>query len=151
MNAGKFDSFETIQSVFDEIRRLNNRLRWLGDHVHADLGLTAVKRSLLLSLEREGPRTVPELARERLVSRQIIQTQINELIAAGLVEPIENPRNRRSHRIALTKQGGETLGRMAERERGILGRAGSPLPAERMAELAADLHQIREHLEGLEG
>ncbi len=143
------DSFETVQTVFDEIRRLNNRLRWLGDHVHADLGLTAVKRSLLLSLERDGTLTVPELARERLVSRQIIQTQINELLAEGLVESVPNPRNRRSRRIALTEAGRGLLDSMETREKQILKETGLPIPDDRMETLAADLRTIRERLEGV--
>jgi len=135
------------QQLFEEIRRLHNRLRWLGDQVHEDMGQTSAKRSLLLSLFREGPCTVPELAKERLVSRQIIQTQINLLLEEGLVTPRSNPRHKRSKQMALTRKGRDLVERMLAREAALLEDIGSPLSPAEVTESAHSLSLIREHLE----
>lgn len=135
------------QQLFEEIRRLHNRLRWLGDQIHEDMGQTSAKRSLLLSLHREGPSTVPDLARERLVSRQIVQTQINLLLEDGLVAPRVNPRHKRSRHLALTRKGRDLVERMLAREAALLEDIGSPLTPSEVAGAARSLAQIRAHLE----
>jgi len=135
------------QDLFEEIRRLHNRLRWLGDQVHEDAGQTSAKRSLLLSLHREGPCTVPELARERLVSRQIIQTQINLLLEDGLVTPRANPRHKRSKQMALTRKGRDMVERMLAREAALLEDIGSPLTPGEVTDTVKNLQCIRTHLE----
>ncbi|MGF1530741.1 MAG: MarR family winged helix-turn-helix transcriptional regulator [Puniceicoccaceae bacterium] len=141
--------YEMVQSVFDEIRRLHNRLRWLGDNAHPNLGLSAVKRSLLLSLHREGAQRVPELAKERLVSRQIIQTQINDLISSGLVKSTPNPKNQRSSLIELTPKGNQVLRQMEDREQEILQESGLPMKPEELETVFLGLQRIRLHLEKL--
>lgn len=135
------------QELYEEIRKLHNRLRWLGDQVHEEDGQTSAKRSLLISLHRDGPTPVPELARERLVSRQIIQTQINLLQEEGLVEPRSNPRHKRSKCMALTRKGRDVVERMLARESALLEDIGSPLTAEQVLVTAGYLSTIRKHLE----
>ncbi len=141
------DLIEPCQELFEEIRKLHNRLRWLGDQVHEENGLTSAKRSLLLSLHREGPQTVPEMARERLVSRQIIQTQINLLMQEGLVSARTNPRHKRSQKLALTRKGLGVTERILAREASLLTRLGSPLTPGQVRETAEHLAAIRLHLE----
>jgi DNA-binding MarR family transcriptional regulator len=60
---------------------------------------------LLRSLHRDGPQTVPRLARTRPVARQRIQRLADELAAAGLVRFEANPAHRRSRLLALTPSG----------------------------------------------
>jgi DNA-binding MarR family transcriptional regulator len=135
------------QELYEEIRKLHNRLRWLGDQVHAEDGQTSAKRSLLISLHRDGPTPVPELARERLVSRQIIQTQMNLLQEEGLVTPRANPKHKRSKCLALTRKGRDVVERMLARESALLEDIGSPLTAEQVLVTAGHLATIRKHLE----
>ncbi len=135
------------QELFEEIRKLHNRLRWLGDQVHAEDGLTSAKRSLLLSLHTEGPAAVPALAKERLVSRQIIQIQMNLLQEDGLVESRANPRHKRSTLMALTRKGRQVVERMLAREASLLEDIGSPLTAQEVGLAAKHLAHIRRHLE----
>jgi DNA-binding MarR family transcriptional regulator len=59
----------------------------------------------LRSLAREGPRTVPALARARPVARQRIQRIADELAAEGLVAFVANPRHKRSRLVRLTPKG----------------------------------------------
>jgi DNA-binding MarR family transcriptional regulator len=141
------DTSGPYQQLFEEIRKLHNRLRWLGDQIHEDMGQTSAKRSLLLSLHREGPCTVPELAKERLVSRQIIQTQINLLLEDGLVVPRANPRHKRSKHLGLTRKGRELVEKMLAREEALLEDIGSPLTPSEVTASAASLATIRKHLE----
>lgn len=60
---------------------------------------------LLRLLIRDGPQTVPELARSRPISRQHCQTIINGLAKGGYIEFVKNPRHKRSHLIRVTKRG----------------------------------------------
>lgn len=143
-------SIELYQDLFEEIRRMHNRLRWLGDQVHQKAGQTSAKRSLLLSLHREGACTVPDLARERLVSRQIIQTQINLLVEEGLVKSRPNPRHKRSKQMVLTARGRGVVDKMLKREEELLRNAGAPISRENFEETVANLKSLREHLEGSE-
>jgi DNA-binding MarR family transcriptional regulator len=71
-------------------------------------------------LREEGPKTVPEVARMRSVSRQYIQKLANELIGDGLVEMIRNPSHKRSKRMQLTRKGEREFERLTARLREFL-------------------------------
>jgi len=60
-----------------------------------------------------GPKTVPEIARMRSVSRQYIQKLANELIGRRWLALIDNPRHRRSKMLQLTKSGERQLAVMS--------------------------------------
>jgi DNA-binding MarR family transcriptional regulator len=60
---------------------------------------------ILRLLVKDGPQTVPEMARSRPVSRQHCQTIANALEAQGLVEFIDNPKHKRSKLVRATKEG----------------------------------------------
>jgi DNA-binding MarR family transcriptional regulator len=138
---------DTYQDLFEEIRHLHNRLRWLGDQVHVKAGQTSAKRSLLMSLHREGPTPVPDLARERLVSRQIVQTQINLLTKDGLVTAKTNPRHKRSKQIVLTHKGKALVERMLQREADLLRQAEIPISESELNETIERLQRVRKRLE----
>ena len=59
----------------------------------------------LRMLVKDGPQTVPEMARSRPVSRQHCQTIINALEAQGLVEFVDNPKHKTSKLVRATKKG----------------------------------------------
>ncbi len=123
-----------LAPLVDRIPRIFLLLKALGDDLHADLGVTASMRGVMTSLAAAGPRTVPDLARERQVSRQHVQLLVNDLRAAGLVETRPNPSHRRSPLIALTEDGRRHLRLMQAREADILARTA---PAVSQADLAA--------------
>lgn len=60
---------------------------------------------VLRMLVKDGPQTVPDMARSRPVSRQHIQTIIGALEAEGTVELIDNPKHKRSKLVRVTKKG----------------------------------------------
>ena len=142
------ETTDAYQQLFEEIRHLHNRLRWLGDHVHSGDGLTAATRSLMLSLYRQGPQTVPDMARERLVSRQIIQTQINVLMDAGRVTTQPNPRHKRSVLLTLSPKGKRLIATTLERETQMTEQVGSPLSLPALQQLCVSLQTVRQHLDG---
>jgi DNA-binding MarR family transcriptional regulator len=123
-----------LAPLVNRIPRLYFLLKAVGDARLDDLGITAAMRGVMASLAAGAPRAVPELARERPVSRQHMQTVVNELLAAGLVETLPNPSHRRSPRIALTENGRGRLRLLQAREAEMLARVA---PAVSHAELAA--------------
>ncbi|MCH8541123.1 MAG: MarR family transcriptional regulator [Opitutales bacterium] len=141
------DAAGIYQELYEEIRKMHNRLRWLGDHIHRADGQTSAKRSLLWSLHEEGSATVPQLAAERLVSRQIIQTQVNLLLTEGLVKFVPNPRHKRSKLLTLTSQGKALIEKMRQRETALLEQTGSPLTADEVEKTVTNLRALRTHLE----
>ncbi len=90
-----------MQAFLTENSRLARQLRALAEEL--DRGeLTAPRRGVLMEIEHAGPRTVPELAKERACTRQYVQQLINELEDAKLVEFVPNPNHQRSSRVQLT-------------------------------------------------
>ena len=67
-----------------------------------------------------GPQTVPELAGQRFISRQIVQNQINDLQEAGIVKTKANPNHKRSSLISLTAKGKKMIARMSKSEMEML-------------------------------
>lgn len=107
---------EQFHDFTNSIRRVYNRLRSVSDQLHADCGISAAKRTLMMDLRRGGEQTVPALAASRFISRQIIQTQVNELKKAGLVELATNPEHKRSWLVRLTSDGEAFLDSLIEVE-----------------------------------
>jgi DNA-binding MarR family transcriptional regulator len=105
-----------LAPLVGRIPRLYSLLKALGDELHAEIGVSAGMRAVMASLNFGGGRTVPEVARERAVSRQHIQSVINELLSANLVEPVRNPSHRRSPRFVLTEEGQRRLRVIVEHE-----------------------------------
>jgi DNA-binding MarR family transcriptional regulator len=123
-----------IAPFVNRIPRLYLLLRAARDVLHADLGISTGMRGVMASLAAAGPKAVPDLARERPVSRQHIQTLVNALLAAGLVATSPNPQHRRSPLVGLTDKGRRRLKEMQDREAEMFARTA---PAVSPVELAA--------------
>lgn len=113
-------SLEEMHILANSIRRTYNRLRHATDQIHEKVELSAPKRTLLMDISREGPQTVPMLASLRYVSRQIIQTQVNELIELGLLATKNNPEHKRSSLIVLTGKARHLVKQMKQEEQRFL-------------------------------
>ena len=109
-----------LTALVDEVRRTYNTLTRVIDALPADTAVSARLRAVLEYLERKGPAPVPDIARARRVSRQHIQTTVNELRDRALVDFEPNPQHRRSHLVALTPAGAEMITAMQDRERSTL-------------------------------
>ncbi|MEO0509151.1 MAG: MarR family winged helix-turn-helix transcriptional regulator [Verrucomicrobiota bacterium] len=117
-------SLEQMHELANSVRRTYNSLRHATDQIHEEVGISAPKRTLLMDIFRLGPQTVPALAASRYISRQIIQTQVNELKAEGYLEPRENPEHKRSRLITLTASGQKLVQSMTDAENAYIRRLG---------------------------
>lgn len=88
----------------------------------------------LRTLVKEGPMTVPDMARSKPVSRQHCQTIVNTLEAQGLVEFVDNPKHKTSKLVRVTKRG---RARFESMRKQFLAAAGVYAPAFTAAEVAA--------------
>lgn len=98
-------SFAAVEQVLEETRAFAHRLRIAWDQLHGAADISDSHRIVLQMLDRRGPRTVPQLARARPVSRQHVQSIVNSLLEEGAVELIPNPVHQRSHLVSLTPAG----------------------------------------------
>ncbi len=137
---------ESVTSVIDEVRLLNNRLIELVEDLHRDSGISASQRAVLEFIHRHGPATVPTIARTRGVTRQHIQTISNELRTLDLVEPQENPAHQRSPMITLTHNGQRTIEHIFQREREHLAVNVSGLDDNQLRSAAQTLADLRHAL-----
>ncbi len=105
-----------LDRVFTETVALFHRLRAVAEEVHGQGEMTAGKRGILRDLARLGPRTVPQMARARPVSRQHIQLLVNTLEADGYVQSVDNPAHKRSLLVCLTSEGEALFQTMSQQE-----------------------------------
>lgn len=117
-----------LQQAIQAVRRLFHALSGTAERVHGDLGLTAAMRGVLGILHDRGPRTVPQIAREKGVSRQHVQVVANALLARGLVECADNPDHLRSPLLRLSADGGRVCETVFRRESRLLTEVAKRIP-----------------------
>jgi DNA-binding MarR family transcriptional regulator len=136
-----------LSALIDEATALFHRLKVAAEQVHQQGSVSAGRRGLLRSLASGGPQSVPQLARARPVSRQLVQTLVNGLLADGYVEYAENPAHRRSHLVRLTRAGRALVAQMDRRERGILNGLDLGISRSELVSAASTLRRLRSALE----
>jgi DNA-binding MarR family transcriptional regulator len=109
-----------LSQLIWQTRRIFQRLRSTSDEMLADSGINAGQRALLEFLYRQQQQTVPQIAREKSVSRQHIQAVVNELLQLGLITNEENPTHKRSPLIHLTNKGKKIFSATQKTELAIL-------------------------------
>lgn len=92
-------------ALFKEAQRLFSAHRDWTETLHFEVDITASMRALLELLLREGSMSVPDAARTRSVSRQLVQQQVDALLDRKLVRREPNPAHKRSSLIVLTDRG----------------------------------------------
>lgn len=97
-----------LTALIGEVRTAFNRLKSIAEALHTDLEITPSMRAVLQVLVLKAPQTVPEIAKDKGVSRQHVQKIMNVLLANDLVRVEDNPDHKRSvlHRPTLL---GESL------------------------------------------
>lgn len=139
---------EALEAVFDETIALFFRLRAVVEVLHGQGEGTSGRRAVLRELDKEGAKTVPQMARARPVSRQSMQATVNGLADDGLVEFAHNPAHKRSKLVQLTSRGKELLGEMDRREAEALDGLGIEVPEGELRQAAEVLAAVRETFEG---
>jgi DNA-binding MarR family transcriptional regulator len=71
--------------------------------------LPPAEHAVLGIIDRHGPVTVPQIARERSTSRQNIQILVDRLEKEGRVELHQNPAHKKSGLVSLTRHGKKCL------------------------------------------
>jgi len=133
-----------LEALLNEVRLLYQSMVQMGEHIHEDVPVSMGMRAVLEYLAREGEATVPQMARARRVTRQRIQSLVDNLLAIGLVVRRENPESRRSPLVTLTTEGRRTIRQMRRRE----GRFISTAVAESsLAKAVSVLREVRTSLE----
>jgi DNA-binding MarR family transcriptional regulator len=97
-------------------------------------GLTVPLRAVLEVLLGRGPMTVPRIAGEFGVRRQSVQALVDDGVAGGLLELVDNPEHLRSRLVAVTDQGRRTFADVHRRELGNLERVTADLEADGLDE-----------------
>ena len=136
-----------LRAVVDETIGLFHRVRWVAEQIYAADGRSTARRGLLRGLVRFGPRTVPQLARARSVTRQYTQEVVDRLVADGLVELVDNPAHARSRLVRATRRGAAVVAEMDDVDARVLHAIGSELPVRDLAITARTLRAVRECFE----
>lgn len=88
--------------------RLQGAILRHGDELFSSSGLSSSRVQVIVAL-RDGPRTVPEIARGMGLTRQGVQRTVHVLTKEGLLETKKNPEHKRSSLIYLTPKGRRRL------------------------------------------
>lgn len=128
--------------LIDAIRAGAQEMRRVTESTNREFGLSAAPRDVLDQLSREGPQTVPAIARTFGVSRQHVQHCVDRLADRGLVSARENPAHQRSSLIALTPDGARLMSEIGRHEKAILERLEVELQGEPVDTAAAVLHRF---------
>jgi DNA-binding MarR family transcriptional regulator len=131
-----------IYGVIWQTRRLFQRLRAASDDLLAGTGINASQRALLEFLHRQQPQTVPQIARQKSVSRQHIQSVANELLALGLIAAENNPGHKRSRLLRLTGKGRALFEAVRRKEAGVLERMQEDFDTNQLATTIDTLESI---------
>jgi len=137
----------SLGALIVEVRRAFQALRAVADGLHRDLGITAAMRAVMEHLSDGTPRTVPQVARDKNVTRQHIQQIANALLDARLIHALANPRHQASQLLVLTPLGKETFAEIRRREAAALSKVAKRLHNPDLDYAAATLRDLTAHLE----
>jgi len=101
-------------------RRLFQQLRDTSDKLLDGTGINTSQRAVLEFLHGNPSQTVSNMAREKTVSRQHIQTVVNNLLKLELVTTKENPAHKSSPLIAITGKGKKLFQKITRKEAKVL-------------------------------
>ena len=136
-----------LRAVVDETIALFHCVRWVAEQIYGEDGRSTTRRGILRGLARYGPRTVPQLAHSRAVTRQHIQEVVDRLAADGLVELVANPAHARSRLVRVTPRGAAFVARTDELDARVLVAIGGDLKPPALELTARTLRAVREAFE----
>jgi len=137
-----------LNNLITQTRGLFHDLEKTSAQILARDGLTPHQRRLMMSLRKHRLCTVPQLARKNEVSRQFVQTVMNELARLGLVVFRDNPAHKRSRLLELTHQGESRIRAIMAQEGETLQKMAAGLSPDEVRQAVKVLRQARERLAG---
>ena len=105
-----------LDQVFAETVALFQSLRMVAAKIHAHGDLSSEAWTILQCVDRDGARTVADLANDCGVTSSQMQKLIKTLEKQGAVERVDNPENRRAKFVELTEEGRTLIRAMDRRE-----------------------------------
>lgn len=144
-------ALETIDALTFEMALVVFRLTDAARELLGQGRYSSGRRSVLKSLGRDGPQTVPFMAKLRSVSRQHVQKLVNGLLSDGLVEMQTNPSHKRSKLVALSEEGERFLEEMTRRERQYLEFLANGIPDQDLKGSLRVVRALRGKLDSEEG
>lgn len=136
-----------LRAVVDESIALFHRVRYVAEQIYGLDGRSTARRGILRGLVRYGPRTVPQLALARSVTRQHTQEVVDRLAADGLAELVANPAHARSRLVRATRRGVALVAHMDDVDARVLIAIGGDLSRAELAVTARTLRAVRECFE----
>lgn len=134
---------DQAMALVSETIALYHRLRWVAEQIYGEEGRSAARRGVLRGVARYGPQTVAALARTRFVTRQAMREIVVALRAAGLVELVPNPGDRRARLVRATPRGEALVRRMDEIDARVLDAAVGAIPARDLQTTVTTLRAFR--------
>jgi DNA-binding MarR family transcriptional regulator len=139
-------STSTLYQLIWQTRRLFQRLRSTSDELLDGTGINASQRAVLEFLHQQQPQTVPQIALGKSVSRQHIQTVVNDLLIHELIETVENPTHKRSPLIQLTSTGTRLFNTIQKKEPRLLKKMGKKYSQQELTDALNTLKSIDDYL-----
>ena len=137
-----------LPELADEVLRLSARMQAATALFGDDAGLSGAQLLVLTAVARaKTPPTVPQIARSLGHSRQAIQRQADVLVAAGMVELVDNPDHKRARRLVATDRGANAYGRADEKSRSWEVGVVAGIPPGDLATAVITLRRLRARLE----
>ena len=137
-----------FESFCQEVVALFHRLRLATEQLHSGNELTAGRRGVMLSLLNGGPRTVPQLARARPVSRQHIRTIVTPDGERGAARTGRQPEPQTIAACSTDRARPQKHYADANERRDALRRFGFTFRRSRLHEAADTLRRVREFFDG---
>jgi DNA-binding MarR family transcriptional regulator len=129
------------------IARLSRRLRTTA--AASEAGLTPTRISVLLTVVREGPLRLSELADRESLNPTTLSRAISNLVEAGLLTRSSDDGDRRAAWVKATAAGGRLAARMRRERTDALNHALSSMSAEDRRAIDAALPALEELAEQL--
>jgi len=128
-------------------RRLFQQLRATSEELLEGTGINASQRAVLEFLDQHQPQTVSNMAREKNVSRQHIQTLVNDLLTLNLVKSHENPAHKRSPLMSMTEQGKKLFMKIIRDEAKVLASMASEFSGKNVSTSIRTLKSMHQYLQ----
>lgn len=116
-----------LMEVFAQIGVLYRRVYRRLEQDALPPGMSVGVRAVCDLLTTHEPMTVPQMGRALATSRQFVQRMVNDALAHGFAETLDNPRHRRSPLVGLTEKGKAAMASTTVREHAVLHGVGGNL------------------------
>ncbi|NDK31754.1 MarR family winged helix-turn-helix transcriptional regulator [Nesterenkonia haasae] len=136
-----------LAEVYRVLGPLYRKVSRTVERLQPTMGMSVGVRAVLEQLRREGPLTVPEMARSQELSRQFVQRMVHDATSAGWVQSRPNPAHRTSPLIRLTESGVGAVDEVVAHERALMGQVPGSLTGE---DIAATLKVLTAMSKGLD-